>query len=99
MGMTPASIGRIFLLQGALIGGVGTLLGTGLGFLIAYLVDQSGLIRIDPSVYFIDRLPVHVEPRDVLVVIVASVGLALVATILPARAAARLTPVEAIRHE
>jgi len=99
MGMTPASIGRIFLLQGALIGGVGTLLGTGLGFLIAYLVDQSGLIRIDPSVYFIDRLPVHVEPRDVLIVIVASVGLALVATILPARAAARLTPVEAIRHE
>jgi lipoprotein-releasing system permease protein len=99
MGMTPSSIGRIFLLQGALIGGVGTLLGTGLGFLIAYLVDQSGLIRIDPSVYFIDRLPVHVEPRDVLIVIVASVGLALVATILPARAAARLTPVEAIRHE
>ena len=42
-------------------------------FLIAYLVDQSGLIRIDPSVYFIDRLPVHVEPRDVLIVIVASV--------------------------
>jgi len=99
MGMTPSSIGRIFLLQGALIGGVGTLLGTGLGFLIAYLVDQSGLIRIDPSVYFIDRLPVHVEPRDVLIVILASVGLALVATILPARAAARLTPVEAIRHE
>jgi lipoprotein-releasing system permease protein len=99
MGMTPSSIGRIFLLQGALIGGVGTLLGTGLGFFIAYLVDQSGLIRIDPSVYFIERLPVHVEPRDVLVVIVASVGLALVATVLPARAASRLTPVEAIRHE
>jgi lipoprotein-releasing system permease protein len=99
MGMTPASIGRIFLLQGALIGGVGTLLGTGLGFFIAYLVDQSGLIRIDPSVYFIDRLPVHVEPRDVIVVIVASIGLALVATVLPARAAGRLTPVEAIRHE
>jgi lipoprotein-releasing system permease protein len=99
MGMTPRSIGRIFLVQGALIGGVGTLLGTGLGFFIAYLVDQSGLVRIDPSVYFIDRLPVHVEPRDVLVVIVASVGLALAATLLPARAAARLTPVEAIRHE
>jgi lipoprotein-releasing system permease protein len=99
MGMTPGAIGRIFLLQGALMGGVGTLLGTGLGFFIAYLVDRSGLVRIDPSVYFIDRLPVHVEPFDVVVVILASIGLALVATVLPARAAARLTPVEAIRHE
>lgn len=99
MGMTPGAIGRIFLLQGALMGGVGTLLGAGLGFLIAYVVDSSGLIRIDPSVYFIERLPVHVEPLDVVVVIVASIGLALVATLLPARAAARLTPVEAIRHE
>jgi len=99
MGMTPGAIGRIFLLQGALMGGVGTLLGAGLGFLIAYVVDSSGLIRIDPSVYFIERLPVHVEPLDVVIVILASIGLALVATLLPARAAARLTRVEAIRHE
>jgi lipoprotein-releasing system permease protein len=99
MGMTRASVGRIFLLQGALIGGVGTALGLLLGLLVAFVVDQSGWIRIDPAVYFIDRLPVHVELLDVLVVVVASTALALVATLIPSRAAARLTPVEAIRHE
>ena len=99
MGVPGRSIGRIFLLQGALIGAVGTLVGLVLGLAIAYIVDQSGLVRIDPSVYFIDRLPVHVQPLDVLVVILASFLLAVVATVFPAQAAARLTPVEAIRHE
>jgi lipoprotein-releasing system permease protein len=99
MGMTPRAIGRTFLMQGALIGVVGTALGVALGLFLAYAIDASGWIRIDPSVYFIDRLPVHVRWLDVLVVIVASVLLALVATLLPARAAARLAPVEAIRHE
>ena len=99
MGVTGRSIGRIFLLQGALIGAVGTVVGLVLGLVIAYIVDQSGLVRIDPSVYFIDRLPVHVQPLDVLIVIVASFLLAVGATIFPARGAARLAPVDAIRHE
>ncbi len=99
MGVRGRSIGRIFLLQGALIGAVGTFIGLVLGLGIAYVVDRSGLVRIDPAVYFIDKLPVHVQPLDVLVVVVASFLLAVVATIFPARAAARLTPVEAIRHE
>jgi lipoprotein-releasing system permease protein len=99
MGMTRKSIGRIFLLQGALIGAVGTVLGLVLGLAVAFIVDRSGWIRIDPAVYFIDRLPVHVEFLDVLVVVVASCALALVATLIPSRAAARLTPVDAIRHE
>ncbi|HEX6645399.1 MAG TPA: ABC transporter permease [Gemmatimonadales bacterium] len=99
MGLTAPAVGRIFLLQGGIIGLVGTSIGLGLGLLVAYLVDGSGLIRIDPAVYFIDRLPVHTELRDVLVVVVASVLVALAATIYPSRAAARLAPVEAIRHE
>lgn len=99
MGVTGRSIGKIFLLQGALIGAVGTFLGLVIGLAIAYIVDQSGWVRIDPAVYFIDRLPVHVQLLDVLVVILASFLLAVIATFFPARAAARLTPVEAIRHE
>lgn len=99
MGLTRPSIRRIFLLQGALIGALGTGIGLVLGLAIAWLVDASGLIRIDPAVYFIDRLPVRVEVLDVAVVLAASFLLALVATVWPARAAAQLTPVEAIRHE
>lgn len=99
MGLTPPAVARIFLLQGAIIGGIGTALGLALGLLVAFVVDGSGLIRIDPSVYFIDRLPVHVELRDVAIVVVASVAVAVLATVYPSLTAARLTPVEAIRHE
>jgi lipoprotein-releasing system permease protein len=56
-------------------------------------------VRINPAVYFIDHLPVHIEWSDVLVVVLASLAIALVATIYPSRSAAALTPVEAIRHE
>lgn len=99
MGLTPAAIARIFLLQGAIIGMVGTALGLVLGVGIALLVDKSGLIRIDPAVYFIDRLPVHIVWSDVVIITVASVAVAVLATVWPSLTAARLTPVEAIRHE
>jgi lipoprotein-releasing system permease protein len=99
MGLTAPSVARIFLLQGGIIGLVGTTIGLVLGLLVAYLVDGSGLIRIDPAVYFIDRLPVHTEVRDVVIIVVASVLVALAATLYPSRTAARLAPVEAIRHE
>lgn len=99
MGLTAPAVARIFLLQGGIIGLVGTTIGLVLGLLVAYLVDGSGLIRIDPAVYFIDRLPVHTEVRDVVIIVVASVLVALAATLYPSRTAARLAPVEAIRHE
>jgi lipoprotein-releasing system permease protein len=99
MGLTAPSVGRIFLAQGAIIGLVGTALGLTGGLLVAYVVDKSGWIRINPAVYFIDHLPVHVELTDVLVVVVASIAIAVLATVYPSRSAARLTPVEAIRHE
>ena len=99
MGLTPASIGRIFLTQGATIGVLGTASGLGLGVLVSLLLDRSGIIRIDPSIYFIDHLPVHLELVDVLVVVLVSLGIALAATVPASRRAARLQPVEAIRHE
>ncbi len=99
MGLPTAGIRRIFVLQGAVIGVVGTVLGTALGLAVARLVDRSGVIRLDPTVYFIDHLPVRVNPLDLAVVVAASLAVALVATLHPAGRAAALDPVEAIRHE
>ncbi len=99
MGLTSAAIARIFLIQGAVIGIVGTLAGLLAGLAVAYVVDESGWIRINPAVYFIDHLPVHVEPLDVAIVVGASIAIAVIATIYPSRTASALTPVEAIRHE
>lgn len=99
MGLTSPAVARVFLLQGAVIGGVGTAIGLATGLTVAYVVDKSGWIRINPAVYFIDHLPVHVEASDVLVVVLASLAIAVLATVYPSRAAAGLTPVDAIRHE
>jgi lipoprotein-releasing system permease protein len=99
MGLTSPSVARIFLLQGGVIGIVGTSLGLIGGLIVAYVVDKSGWIRINPAVYFIDHLPVHVEALDVSVVVLASLVVAVLATLYPSRSAGALTPVEAIRHE
>lgn len=99
MGLDRGAVGRIFLAQGAIMGLIGTSIGTLLGLGLGWVLDRSGLIRIDPAVYFIDRLPVHMQLGDVLVVITVSLLVALLATIHPSRSAAALLPVEAIRHE
>jgi lipoprotein-releasing system permease protein len=99
MGLTSTAVARVFLVQGAVIGLVGTGMGLLLGLSLAYVVDRSGWVRINPAIYFIDHLPVHIEWQDVGVVVLASLAIALVATVYPSRSAAALTPVEAIRHE
>ncbi len=99
MGLPAQDVRRVFVTMGAVIGLVGTALGTGLGMLVAWLVDAKRLIALEQSVYFIDHLPVRVQPLDVLVIIVASVTVATLATLYPAGQAARLNPVEAIRYE
>jgi lipoprotein-releasing system permease protein len=99
MGVTSAGIGRIFRAQGTAIGVVGTSIGLTLGLAIAIAVDHWGLIRLDPTIYFIDQLPIRTEPLDVLVVVLVSLSIAVLATIPASRGAARLEPVEAIRAE
>ena len=99
MGLPSGSIRRIFLYQGTAIGVAGTGLGAILGILAALVVSRSELIRIDPQVYLIDHLPVALVATDTLVILGASVAVAVLATIFPARQAARMYPVEAIRHE
>jgi lipoprotein-releasing system permease protein len=99
LGLPAASIRRIFLAQGAVIGLVGTAIGTAGGVALGIAVDRLHLIRLDPSVYFIDHLPVRIEAFDVAWIVAASLAIATVATLHPAAQAAGLYPVEAIRHE
>jgi lipoprotein-releasing system permease protein len=99
MGLTSTSVARVFLLQGAVIGVIGTSMGLLLGLAVSYVVDKSGWVRINPAVYFIDHLPVHVEAMDAVIVVIASLAIAVLATLYPSRSAAGLTPVDAIRHE
>ncbi len=99
MGMTRAGILRVFVLQGAWIGVVGTAVGSVLGVTLALLLDRYELIRIPPEVYFVDHLPVSLKAADVVKIVLASVAVSLLATVYPARQASRLEPVEAIRHE
>jgi lipoprotein-releasing system permease protein len=99
MGLRSASVRRIFLIQGAVIGGVGTGLGLALGLLTGVALDKYHLITLDPQIYFIDHLPVITEPLDVLMIAVASLAVATLATLYPAVQAAKLYPVDAIRSE
>ena len=99
MGMTDATVLRVFMLQGVWIGVIGTTAGTLLGSFLCWLLDTYEIIQIPPEVYFVDRLPVALHGGDGVLIYLASVTVAFVATIYPALQASRLEPVDAIRHE
>ncbi len=99
MGMTDRQVLRTFVLQGLSIGAIGTALGVLFGLGLAWALDRFELITIPPDIYFIDRLPISVNPRDVVLIVCVSLLISLLATIYPALQASRLQPVEAIRHE
>ncbi len=99
MGIPARSIRRIFFVQGLIIGIAGTGMGLVVGLIASEAIGRGKLIPLDATVYFIDHLPIATEPVDVLLIVLASLAVAAVATIYPARQAARLYPVEAIRHE
>jgi lipoprotein-releasing system permease protein len=99
MGMRRAAVRRVFLAQGVLIGLTGTVLGAVLGLVAGSSINRGQWIHIDPSVYFIDHLPVHTQPMDVVLVVGASLLVATLAPLYPALVAARLDPVPAIRYE
>lgn len=99
MGVQPAQIRRIFMLQGVLISVVGTVLGLILGYVLAWTGAHYRFIHLSADVYSIDYLPF--APRVIHGVIVAlvSLGVSLLATIYPATSAARVLPAEALRYE
>ena len=98
MGTTKASVVSIFLIEGLLIGVYGAAIGLGLGYLITFVFEHFG-IRVNPEVYYIDRLPVHVDPTEFALVGLIALGICAVATLFPAVLAGRVRPLDAIRHQ
>ncbi|HEY7767386.1 FtsX-like permease family protein [Longimicrobium sp.] len=99
MGMTSRRILRLFMVQGLVIGMVGAAIGGAGGVLVAWVTDYFRLIRIPGEIYFVSHLPVKVDPVDLVGILLATVVISFLATVYPAWQAARLDPVEAIRHE
>ncbi len=98
MGAERASIRRIFLWQGILLGGGGTVIGSSIGLLLCWLQLRFRLLALPPDVYFISALPVEFRPLDLGLVVASALLLSLAAALYPAVRAAALHPVEAIRH-
>ncbi len=99
MGATQSNIRRIFILQGTLIGVFGTLLGYVLGLSVAFLLKKYQFIKLPQGVYTIDHLPILLTWTDSLLVGASAMLLCFLATIYPARQAAKLEPAEALRYE
>jgi len=99
MGLTRRAVLRIFMLQGVAIGLIGTAMGALGGLGLVYVLDRYQLIELPGDVYFVETLPVALDPLDFAMIVSLSVMIAFIATIYPARQASRLLPVEAIRHE
>jgi lipoprotein-releasing system permease protein len=99
MGLPSASVRRIFLAQGLVIGVVGTGIGLVIGLAVGIGLGRYHLIKLDPQVYFIDHLPVQMRVLDTVLIVVLGVLIATLATLHPAVSASKLYPIEAIRSE
>ena len=99
MGSSAASIRRIFVLQGLIIGFVGTTVGAITGCALIYILDRYRLIHVPIDVYQISYVPFTLLPQDFAAVVVAVILICFVATIYPSRQASRLDPAQALRYQ
>ncbi len=99
MGARRKQIRNIFFLEGLAIGGVGTLVGLILGYGAAWISGTYRLIPLDPEVYSIPYVPFNPSMLDALWIAIAAIAICSAATLIPARAASRILPVEILRYE
>ncbi|MBI2835663.1 MAG: lipoprotein-releasing ABC transporter permease subunit [Acidobacteria bacterium] len=99
MGASSRRIMRIFMLEGLIIGCVGTLIGAVGGYLLAWVLDRYRLVRVPMDVYQVSYVPFKVLPLDFTLVVVLAIVVCFVATIYPSRQASRLDPAQALRYQ
>ena len=98
MGAHARMIEKIFLVEGVLIGSSGVAAGMALGFLLSWIIATFQIVELPADIYYLSRVPVDVRPWDVAAVTIMGLTLTILATIYPARRAAKSDPVEAIHY-
>jgi lipoprotein-releasing system permease protein len=99
MGAAERSIMRIFMTSGLIIGAVGTVLGSAIGYGAVVIIARSGIITLPKDVYQVSHLPLSITGYDILFISLMALGISFLATIYPAWQAARQDPVEVLRYE
>ena len=99
MGACGSSIMKIFMLQGTLIGAIGTAIGSVGGYSLATFLHRNQVISLDMEVYDLSYVPFIIEIQDLVIVVVAALAICFLATLYPSRQASRLDPAEALRYQ
>jgi lipoprotein-releasing system permease protein len=99
MGATDKGVMAVFMLQGLVIGLLGTIIGVAGGYLLCYILNTYQIIKLPADVYYLSHLPVKTKLTDFIAVSLSAVSISFLATIYPAWQAAKLNPVEPLRYE
>ena len=99
MGATGKTIMKIFMIDGLFVGGIGTGAGLIVGYTLSWALGRYKFISLPADIYFLDKLPVKIQPLDFVIVGLSAIVISFLATIYPASRASRMDPVEAIRNE
>jgi lipoprotein-releasing system permease protein len=99
MGAAAGSITAVFMLQGLVIGAIGTTVGATAGLAVTWALDHYKLIRVPMDVYQVAYVPFKVQADDFVLVVAAALVICFLATIYPSRQASRLDPAQALRYQ